>query len=372
MKYIKEIVRILLGAVFIFSGFVKGVDPLGSTYKFTDYFHAFGTNWAVGFSFALAIILALAEFGIGIALFLNYRMKIFSWLVTLFMAYFLPFTLWIAIKNPVTDCGCFGDAFVITNWQTFYKNIVLMALAIIVLINRRKYKNKYNIYFQNGYFALILAAFLFLEFYGYNHLPIIDFRPYKIGNNISQGMTVPPNSPTDEYRNEFIYKNKATGKEKKFDDTNYPWQDTINWQYVSMKSILVKEGYHAPIHDFTIENSEGENIADFYLYDPNYTFMLVSYRLDKTSTKKQEKINALAQKTLDSGMNFICLTAASQEEIDQFKEKNHTPYEFYFCDEITLKTIIRSNPGLVLLKEGTVINKWHWRDIPEFEKAIAK
>jgi uncharacterized membrane protein YphA (DoxX/SURF4 family) len=356
--------------VFIFSGFVKGVDPLGSTYKFVDYFNAFGTSWANQLAFVLAIVLALAEFGVGVALVLNYRMKIFSWLATIFMAVFLPLTFWIAIKNPVTDCGCFGDALVISNWETFYKNIVLTALAIVVLVFRNQYNNKFNFLLQNGVFASILGLFLFMEFYCYNHLPIIDFRPYKIGNNINEGMKVPPGSPVDEYKNEFIYKNITTGEEKNFDETNYPWQDTLNWKFVSMKSILVKEGYHPPIHDFTMENSNGDNVADYFLLDPGYTFMLVAYRLDKTSTKTQQKINEFAAKALSKNINFICLTSSSREEIDAFKQEYQAPYEFFLCDEITLKTIIRSNPGLVLLKEGTVLDMWHWRDIPSLDEAL--
>lgn len=368
MKFLREVIRILLGATFVFSGFVKGVDPLGSTYKFIDYFTAFGTSWANNLSLVLAFVLALAEFGIGVAILLNYRVKIFSWLSLLFMLFFLPLTLWIAIKNPVTDCGCFGDALVISNWETFYKNLVLMAFAIFVLANRFKYNNKININVQNGYFAFALLALVFIQVYSYNHLPIIDFRPYKIGNNILKGMETPPNAPVDVFKNEFVYKNKQTGEAKEFDDTNYPWKDTINWEYVSMNSKLVKKGYHAPIHDFTIENSYGEDVADFFLHEQKNTYVLVAYNLDKSSKKNQDKINKLAQQVISKGDNFICLTASPQEAIIQFTEQYNPPYEFFSTDEITLKTIIRSNPGLMLLREGTVIDKWHWRDIPEIEE----
>lgn len=368
MKFLREVIRILLGATFVFSGFVKGVDPLGSTYKFIDYFTAFGTSWANNLSLVLAFVLALAEFGIGVAILLNYRVKIFSWLSLLFMLFFLPLTLWIAIKNPVTDCGCFGDALVISNWETFYKNLVLMAFAIFVLANRFKYNNKISNNIQNGYFTFALLALVFIQVYSYNHLPIIDFRPYKIGNNILKGMETPPNAPVDVFKNEFVYKNKQTGEAKEFDDTNYPWKDTINWEYVSMNSKLVKKGYHAPIHDFTIENSYGEDVADFFLHEKKNTYVLVAYNLDKSSKKNQEKINNLAQQVISKGDNFICLTASPQEAIIQFTEQYNPPYEFFSTDEITLKTIIRSNPGLMLLREGTIIDKWHWRDIPEIEE----
>lgn len=366
MKILREIIRMLLGATFVFSGFVKGIDPLGSAYKFTDYFTAFGIDWAAAFSLVLSILLALAEFGIGIALLFNYRVKLFSWLCLLFMAFFLPFTLWIAIKNPVTDCGCFGDAIIISNWGTFFKNIILITFAIWVFISRNKYHNKLDIKFQNSYFLFFLLLLGYVQYHGLNHLPIIDFRPYKIGNNITKGMEMPANASQDVFRNEFIYKNKLTGKTQKFNETNYPWKDTINWQYVSMNSKLVKKGYHPPIHDFTIENSYGEDVADFYLGDKNYTLMLISSNLEKSNKKRQAVINRLAEKAKEEGWNFICLTASTSEDITRFQQLYNPAYEFFFCDEITLKTMIRSNPGLILTKEGTILKNWHWRDIPEF------
>jgi uncharacterized membrane protein YphA (DoxX/SURF4 family) len=368
MKIVRQIIRILLGATFVFSGFVKGVDPLGSTYKFTDYFTAFGTDWASHFALALAIILSLAEFGIGIALLLNYRVKIFSWFCLLFMAFFFPFTLWIALKNPVTDCGCFGDAIILSNWDTFYKNIVLSIFAIVVFIYRNEYKNRINIQYQNIGFSFFVLLLGFVQFQALNHLPIIDFRPYKIGTNISKGMETPANAPADVYKNEFTYRNKITGKTKKFDETNYPWKDSVNWEYVEMKSKLVKAGYHPPIHDFTIENSYGEDVADYYLHEPNNTFILVASNLEKSNKKKQDRINELAQQAIDKGWNFICLTASDSMEINNFKQQYQPPYDFFFCDEITLKTMIRSNPGLILTRKGTVLDNWHWRDIPKIEE----
>jgi uncharacterized membrane protein YphA (DoxX/SURF4 family) len=368
MKIIKEISRILLGITFVFSGFVKGIDPLGSTYKFTDYFNAFGTDWANSLAFILAIVLSVLEFGIGIGLLFNYRIRIFSWLTLIFMGFFLPFSLFIAITNPVTDCGCFGDAWVLTNWETFTKNVIFSILAVIVFIKRHNFKNNYNINFQNAYFVFFILLFGYAQHRSYHHLPLIDFRPYKIGNNIVEEMTIPDDAPRDEYKTEFIYRNKNNGEEKKFDETNYPWQDTENWEYVDSKSILLKKGYEPPIKDFTIENEYGEDVSDFFLYDPGYTFILVSYSLEKANKRKQNKINELAINAIASGMNFICLTSSPRPIIEQFIEEHNPPYEFFFCDEIALKTIVRSNPGLVLTKEANILNKWHWRDIPKFEK----
>ena len=375
MKIIKHIARILLGITFIFSGFVKGIDPWGSAYKFTDYFNAMGMEWMTWAAFPLGVLLSFAEFAIGVGLLFNLFIRITSWLAFVFMAFFLPLTLWIAINNPVTDCGCFGDALVISNWETFYKNIVLMIFALIVV----KYRNNMSWFLdKKPGFALggvTVAAYFAIVFYSYNHEPILDFRPYKVGVNIPEAMEIPDDAPKEIYENTFFYKNKTTGEVQKFTEQNYPWQDTVNWVYENMESKVIQKGYKPPIHDFSIQSSEGEDVKDFFLYDKNYVFMLVAYNLEKSSRKPQEKINELAVWATENGLSFICLTSSLTDQSDAFKEETGAPYEFFNCDEITLKTIIRSNPGLVVIKEGTVVGKWHYNDIPspeEFKEEFLK
>ncbi len=368
MKTVKQLSRIILGIVFIYSGFVKGIDPWGSAYKFTDYFNAMGLDWMLWSAFSLGVLQALAEFIIGVALVFNIFIRFFSWLALAFMAVFLPITLWVALKNPVTDCGCFGDALVITNWQTFYKNIVLTLLAIIVVVYRKNMKCLVSQRFANVLAALVTIAYAGIAVYSYRHLPVFDFRPYKVGVNIPESMVIPEGAAEDVYENTFYYKNKKNGKVEAFSENDYPWQDTLNWEFSDMKSTLVEKGYQPPIHDFSIETKDGDNIIDFFMNDDNYVFMLVAYNLDKSCTKSQDKINALAEWAMSSNMSFFCLTASIPEEAREFAEKNGAPYEFFNCDEITLKTIIRSNPGLVLLKKGTIMAKWHCNDIPAREK----
>lgn len=369
MKIFAQISRILLGITFIFSGFVKGIDPWGSAYKFTDYFNAMGLEWMIWSAFPLGILLAFGEFAIGIAFLFNWWMKIFSWLGLLFMIFFTPLTLWIAIKNPVTDCGCFGDALVISNWETFYKNLFLIAFAIIAVKYREWFSEKVKSKLPA---ALSFVSFIFyigIVYYSFNHLPVFDFRPYKIGVNINESMTIPEDAPHDIYENIFFYKNKNTGKVKEFTEENYPWQDTVNWEYHDMKSTLVQKGYEPPIHDFSIETPEGENIMDFFLYDESFVFMVIAYDLDKS--KYQPKINELATWAMEKNWSFIGLTSTLHEDALAFSEENNINYEFFNTDEITLKTIIRSNPGLVVMKEGTIVAKYHYNDIPapeEFEE----
>jgi uncharacterized membrane protein YphA (DoxX/SURF4 family) len=371
MHFIKHIARILVGFTFIFSGFVKGIDPWGSAYKFTDYFNAMHLEWLIWAAFPLGILLAFTEFAIGIALLFNVFLRFFSWLALLFMIFFTGLTLWIAIENPVTDCGCFGDALVLSNWETFYKNVILISLTLIVFIYRNNMKGfpgKKTGFTLSALSVLFYAAFVI---HSYNHLPVFDFRPYKVGVNIPESMVIPADAPQAEYENIFYYKNKNTGEVEAFTEENYPWQDTINYEFYDMESNLIREGYIPPIHDFRIETPEGDNIADFFLYDDNYVFILVAYDLKKSSIKPQEEINTLANWAVNEGMAFICLTSSLPEESAEFAERHNVPYEFFNCDDITLKTIIRSNPGLMVLKNGTIVAKYHYNDIPspeEFEK----
>ncbi len=367
MKLLMNVCRILVGAVFIFSGFVKGVDPLGSNYKFIDYFNAFGMGWMNFSALFFSFVLSLAEFLIGICLFLNIKTKWAAWGALLFMAVFTPLTLILAIKNPVTDCGCFGDAWVLTNWETFWKNVVLLAMVLVIFFKRDHYKSLFNFLEQTVLLTGTIVFMLCIEFYCYRHLPIIDFRPYAIGKNIQEGMSIPEDAPHDEYKTTLNYKNKNTGEVKEFDETNYPWQDTLNWEYHSSEQKLIKEGFKAPIHDFVMEHPNLGDITDEVLQDDNYTFLVISYNLNNISTDNLEKINELAAYARDKGYRFYGLTASNSDVVKQLTDLHHIPYEFCSMDEIQLKTIVRSNPGLVLLKKGTVIDKWGHRDIPGIE-----
>ncbi|MDD4107259.1 MAG: DoxX family protein [Prolixibacteraceae bacterium] len=364
MKIVKHIARIIVGITFIFSGFVKGIDPWGSAYKFTDYFNAMGLEWLLWAAFPLGVLLAFAEFAIGVGFLFNVFIRLCSWLALLFMIFFTGLTLWIALDNPVTDCGCFGDALILTNWETFYKNIVLILLAFIVF----RYRNNMDdigmkkISYVLG--IITVFAYIILTFYSYNHLPVFDFRPYKTGVNIPEAMAIPENAPQPEYENVFYYSNKKTGEIKKFTEENYPWQDTLNWQFNNMESILIKEGYEPPIHDFRIETPEGDNIIDFFIYDENYVFMIITYDLKNANTSSQNKINELANWVIDQDWSFIGLTSSLQEESEAFVSQHNIPYPFFNCDEITLKTIVRSNPGLMIIKNGNIVAKYHYNDIP--------
>jgi hypothetical protein len=367
MKIIRIISRLILGVVFIFSGFVKGIDPLGLSYKFTDYFVAFDIEILSSLALPLSFILSFLEFAIGAALLFGAFKKLSSQLVLIFMGFFAPLTLYIALTNPVTDCGCFGDALIITNWETFYKNIVLLLMAIIVFKGTIKSKqyNTTSVKTSKSMFLLTVIGYAIAVTWSLNHLPIIDFRPYKIGKNIKEGMSTPENAPQDVYRNIYFYKNTKTGKIEKFDDNNFPWQDTLNWKFDSMDDpILVSKGYTPPIHDFFMETMDGDDVADYYLENENYTFIVVAYDLEKSNKKNQERLNNLAKWSFSEGYYFTCLTSSNEGVQNSFISNTGAPYQFLTGDKITLKTIIRSNPGLLLIKNGTILEKWHYNDIP--------
>ncbi|HAQ20994.1 MAG TPA: DoxX family protein [Prolixibacteraceae bacterium] len=366
---LKHLARILLGLTFIFSGFVKGIDPWGSAYKFTDYFNAFQMPWLTSLAFALGILLAATEFFLGLAMVFNFFIRITSWLMLAFMVFFTGLTFVLALTNPVTDCGCFGDALVITNWQTFYKNIVLLALAIFVFMQRNYFRSKNGPLLSIAMTGMTMVVYFYLVAYSYNHLPIIDFSPYKVGVNIPDAMKIPEGAPKDIYENNFIYKNIKTGGEKEFTEANYPWQDTLNWKFVKMEDpVLVQTGYKPPIHDFRIETPEGEDIKDFFLYDEKGTFIVIAHNLKKSSKEGMAKMAELSVEAKRRGYNFIGLTATSPDSFEALKNETGAQFDFFNTDEITLKTIVRSNPGLILIKKGTILAKYHFNDTPKSEE----
>lgn len=368
MKLLRNISRLLIGLVFIYSGFVKGIDPLGSTYKFTDYFNALSMPWLSSASFFFSVLLAALEFVIGISLIFNAKIKWTSLAALVFMGIFTPLTLFIALKNPVSDCGCFGDALVISNWDTFFKNIVLLACAIVIYWQKDKYK---SLCYEIEQYFWLAASFIFilsLTFYSYNHLPLIDFRAFKTGINIKEAMTIPEGVETDVYRSIFKYQNLKTSEIKEFDETNYPWQDSLTWKYVDIRQEIIKEGYHPSINDFTIIHPLNGDISEQILNNQGYSFLLISYNINKYDNSKQEKINKLASFCQENGHYFYCLSSSIEEDTQIFAKNNNADYEFCNMDETQLKTIIRSNPGLLLLKNGTIIKKWHNNDIPDVEE----
>lgn len=355
--------RFLLAALFIFSGFVKAVDPLGSFYKIQDYLTAFGMlSWFPTYlPLFLAIILSAVEFGVGIFLFFGIRRKIASTLALLLMGVMTPLTLYLALANPVSDCGCFGDAWVLTNWQTFGKNILLLIAAISVF---KGWKQIIRFITMKMEWMVSMYTFLFvfvLSFYCLENLPILDFRPYKTGVNIKSAMEVPEGAKPSEFESRFIL--EKNGKRQEFTLDNYP---DSTWTFVETRTLLKEKGYEPPIHDFSMMSMEtGEDITDSVLLDKGYTFLLVAHRVEEADDSDIDLINEIYDYSVEHGYGFYALTSSPDDEIELWREKTGAEYPFCQMDDITLKTIIRSNPGLLLIKDGTILNKWSDNQLPD-------
>lgn len=365
--------RIFAGVVFIFSGFVKAVDPLGSKYKFIDYFEAWGMPYMEQLALPLAILLNLAELLVGLTLLFNVYPKLSTLGALLFMIIFTPVTGYLAMqqqtsgKELVHDCGCFGDAFILTNWQTFIKNFILTIPIVFAFLKRKKFAplltSKLNFSAIAGFIVLSAG----LTFYCLAYLPIIDFRPYKIGTNIPEGMTVPEDAPKEIVMSYFEYKNLKTGEVKEFDQNNLPWQEPETWEYVAdqePRREVLQEGAVPSIVNFSILTENGE-ITNEILSNEGSTLMLVAYDLETTSEKGYEEIKEIASWAKENDVRFIGLTASGSEIKSKFAAKHQLNFEFYGADPITLKTIVRANPGLVHIKNGTILNKWHHNAFPK-------
>ena len=362
-RIVVEFCRIVVGGLFVFSGFVKAVDPLGWTYKFNDYLTAFSLSWLEIISLPASFFLSAFEFALGICLLLGVLRRFTSLLTLLFMCFMTPLTLYLAIANPVTDCGCFGDAWIISNWETFSKNVVLLAMSVIIFIWSKKMTLIFS-YKMNWLVLLFTYIFSFsLSFYCYQNLPILDFRPYKIGANIPDGMVVPEGMPADQNITTFIYEKDGVQKEFSLDEA--PMNDST-WTFIDAKNELIK-GYQPAIHDFTITTSEGMDITEDVLEDAGYTFLLISSKLEKAEESNVDRINEIYDYAQLQGYQFYCITGSDPMAIAEWIGNTGADYPICTMDEITLKTIIRSNPGLVLIKDGTIYNKWHNNNIPENE-----
>jgi len=361
MKILRLFSRIIVGIVFIFSGTVKAVDPLGSAYKFSDYFQAFHLEFLKPFALVLAIILFTVEFISGFAVLSGYRQKTGLWGVMVLMLIFTPLTLMLAITNPVSDCGCFGDAIHLTNWQTFWKNVVLMILVVILFTGRNKSRQICSTKKEWSVIIIVIVLFIIFSLLNLRYLQLFDFLPYKTGTNIKEGMKIPEGKPVDEYLTTFIYEKE--GVQKEFTLENYPADDST-WKFIDQKSKLVKKGYLPPIHDFSITTIEGEDLTDWILANPGYTVMMISTKLNKADQKNLEKGFELGAWCAAEGMSFYVVTASGTDEVKEYGNG----LTICTADETTLKTIVRANPGYMLLKDGTILGKWSWATVPPSER----
>ncbi|MEN8119217.1 MAG: BT_3928 family protein [Bacteroidota bacterium] len=378
MNKLKTLSRLVLGIVFTFSGFVKAVDPMGSAIKFTDYFNAMGLSALIPIALVFAFLLSATEFMVGFTLLFKIKPRLSEYGALAFMIVFTPLTFWVAIVDPVTDCGCFGDVIVLSNWETFWKNIVLLILAILLVRESKDIEAWFKEKIAYGALGLGFLFIMIFQWYNYAHLPVMDFRPYSVGTYIPDEMVIPEDAEKDSVITYLYY--EKDGETKEFTAENYPWEDTT-WVWKETKTVVVQEGYLPPIHDFdiytfafkNIGKEGGVNVVDQLLADTSYSLLLISDDLKNAPFEPIKSLTNLMNYCQVHKYNTYFITSSVVTDILNIHSKLPFLIDFYLADATTLKTMIRSNPGLILLKEGKVIVKWHYNDFPgieEFEKIV--
>ena len=359
---IVNVCRIAIAITFVLSGFVKAVDPLGTQYKIADYAEAMGLQaYAPDLLTLLASIgISAVEFLLGICLLFAIHRRVASKLIVMLMTVMTALTLWLALANPISDCGCFGDALKLTNWETLWKNVALLIAAIIV--SRHPLRMFRFVSLTNQWIVMNFSTLFILTIAGYSlyKLPPFDFRPYHVGANIKEGMQIPADAEQPQFETTFVM--EKNGEVREFTIDNYP---DSTWIFIDSKTVQISEGYVPPITDFSITTADtGEDITDSVLNYKGYTFLLIAPHLENADDSNLDLINQIHDYAVEYGYRFYCLTASGKEGIDYWTNITGAEYQYYHTDEITLKTIVRSNPGLVLLKDATVISKRSHNDLP--------
>lgn len=364
-----NVCRFVLAATFIFSGYVKAIDPLGTLYKLKDYAAAMSLNgllpdWVL---VGVAIALGALEFALGVFMLFAVRRHVVSRITLAFMTAMTVLTLWIFVADPVKDCGCFGDALKLTNGETLLKNIVLIACAALVAwrpVDMARFISRSNQWIVRYY---TVAYIVITSIYCLYTLPIFDFRPYHVGMNIKQGMEIPEGAEQPEFESTFLL--RKNGETREFTLDNYP---DSTWEYVDTRTVQTKKGYEPPIHDFALTSCDtGEDITEQVLTKKGYTFLLVSPRLAVADDSNFGDIDQIYEYAEENGADFYCVTASANDEIERWRDLTGAEYQFCNADETTLKTMIRSNPGLMLLKDGTIIGKWSHNALPQTDDLTA-
>ena len=356
------VARTVVGLTFILSGFVKAIDPLGTQYKIQDYLAAIPPSLSLPdmLTLLMSVSLSMVEFTLGAFMLTAISRRLTARLTLLFMVVMTAVTVWIYIADPVKDCGCFGDALTLTNLETLLKNIVLLALAALVAwrpthIGRLMSRSNQMLLGQ-----MLMVTPVALSFWCLYDLPLIDFRPYHIGADIKAGMEIPEGAEQPVFDTTFIM--EKDGERREFTLDNYP---DSTWTFVDSKTVTVKEGYVPPIHDFSITAADGEDITDMVLGREGYTFLLISPDLDKADDQNFGDIDQIYEFCQDNSIPFYCLTASTEKSQQHWQNITGAEYPFCMTDATTLKTMIRSNAGLMLMEKGVVRGKWSHNRLPE-------
>lgn len=361
--YFRNALRLLVGAVFIFSGAVKGIDPTGTVYKFQDYFVAMGLPSLTPASGVLTLLFNTVEFALGVSLVANWKTKYTLWPALFFMLIFTPLTFWLAKTNAVPDCGCFGDAIKLNNRTTFYKNIILLGMVLYLIADRRRFRNRLR---DRNQWAGIVMAVVFgfgWQIYTLLYLPVLDFRPWKVGNYIPAKMEDVP--PKVDYT--FIYRRISDGVICNFNMNQVSGLSTADYDYVDRKEHIISPGKPAEIQDFSaLDNTGFDNGLDLVM-NPQFQFLVLSPNLAGADPDVMKKVAEFGRNSL-AAQTYIAFITVKNAETDALVKRYGLTMPVYYGDEIALKIPVRANPGVLLLKGGYVLDKWNARALPAFSE----
>jgi len=370
--------RFFVGALFIFSGLIKANDPLGFGYKLQEYFEVFHLNFLSPAATGIAILLCTLEIVLGALLILGFWSKKVAWGLLLLIIFFTLLTFISAAFKVVTSCGCFGDAIPLTPWQSFTKDLILLVLILIIFINKKAIEPLVKkASSQRNLAVAVTILSLGFGLYTYNVLPVIDFLPYKIGAHIPSLMVIPPGEKPDEFEIMYHLKNKKTKAEKDMSDKDYLkteiWKDN-NWEIIGEPiKRLVKKGYEPKIKDLVISDASGTDYTKEIIENPYYSLVFVAYDLNNTNESAIGKLNAIAiNATQQFNIRTVLLTSNAAQDAEAFVKKNNLFSEVFYADAVPLKSMVRANPGIILLKNGVIVNKWHNHNVPTFDQLSRK
>lgn len=371
--------RLFVGFLFIFSGLIKANDPMGFGYKLQEYFHVFNLNFLNDYSTWIAVGICAFEIILGALLVLGIAGRKVAWGLLLLIIFFTFLTFYSAFFEVVSSCGCFGDAIPLTPWQSFIKDLVLLAFILILFIKRKKITPLIASSFTNNLLSFFVIILSFgIGIYTISYLPFIDFLPYKEGNNIPKLMEIPEGAAQDEYEHIYSLKNKSTGEEKKMTDKEYMdqkiWEDE-NWEVIGEpESRLLKKGYQVPIPDLIISDAEGNEITKEIVGNPYYNFVVTSLDVTKLSPTDLVALDKINQTIRDLSSEYniraVLLTASSSDDVNYLNDQLDLVLETFYADAVPLKSMVRSNPGVMLLQNGIVVKKWSKNAFPSKEVLI--
>jgi uncharacterized membrane protein YphA (DoxX/SURF4 family) len=366
MRALTQISRILVGVLFIISGFIKANDTIGFSYKLVEYFEIFNMHFFVDYAVSMAMFICIFEIMVGVALLLGAYTRLNMWLLLLMIVFFTILTGYSAITNKVTDCGCFGDAIKLKPVESFLKDVVLMVFIVIMFIGQKHIKpivaNKTIVGIALGVSLLVTTFFTFNT---YMFLPKIDFLPYKVGNDIGQLMTLPEGAKKDSVAMIFIYEKDGKRLELGVNDIG---QIDDTYTFIDRVDKVIVEGDKAPIHDFKLFDINGVDYTDSLLMQKGFRIILVQTHIAKSRTGMEPQLAKLAADCQANGVGFWALTNTTLTEVEPYRHEHQLAFNYYNMDATPLKSIVRSNPGLVLLKDNVVIKKWSAYGIPTFDK----